>query len=314
MKKTQKKMNTLGLLSAATIVAASSAQAAIITFDPASAGGNLNSNGVWIGGVEPDPGDDAIVNTDAILVNANGQSWADADSYTYGGGATIRVGNTAARATGSTPTNLTGTNNHGDYVHTSVGMSVFNDATLLTNDDIFSNNSLLIFNAGSTAISGDDFESNGGGTPTINGGTHTAGDQFGAQRISTLNFLGGTVTANGFRTTAATITQSPGGTINIGGDATLDANSAVFDPTGIVDFSSSWTGQLDVAGLSTLPDWFTALDNGTLTFDGATLDEATFNDNFEVTGGALSLAVPEPSSLSLLGLSALFLARRRSRK
>ncbi len=47
-------------------------------------------------------------------------------------------------------------------------------------------------------------------------------------------------------------------TLNIGGDAILDANVVSFDASGVIDFTSSWTDQLDIAGLGTLPAWFSA--------------------------------------------------------
>ena len=102
------------------------------------------------------------------------------------------------------------------------------------------------------------------------------------------------------------------GLLNIGGDATLTALDIEFSANGVFDFSSDWTGVFDVESVS---DWEATLISGGATLDGASIDSASFADNFEVLpGGGLIISIPEPSSLGLLGLSALFLARRRSRK
>ncbi len=181
----------------------------------------------------------------------------------------------------------------------------FNDVTVNVNDDIFTGGGgtgNFIFNAGSITNVDDDFEANGGGTITVNGGTHTVGlaptgdANFGAQDGSTLNFFGGTVTTEVFRSTAT-------GTVNLGDSATLSADNIALD--GDFDVAADWTGSLTIPGI----DWEALFTSGA-TFDGTAINTTTFNDNFLVDGGTISI-IPEPSVALLGALGFLGLLRRR---
>ena len=300
MIKIQKNMKIIGFCSAATMIAAPSCFAANLINS-----GDINVAANWDTGVLPGTGEIGTVAIDAAWPNASGA------------GTLAITGDLVIGSTTATNINLTAAI---DIVGSNPSSVTFNNVTVTVADDIFTGGAggNFIFNSGSITSVNDDFEANGGSTTnnsfiTVNGGVHSVGDQFGAQRGSVLNFLGGTVTSARFRTDAGNVGTPVGGTINIGGSAVLDADSASFAASGVVNFDSNWSGQLDVGDLGDLTAWFAVLDTGTLTFDGAALDEATFNANFEVDNGALRLAVPEPSSALLLALSGLFLARR-SRK
>ena len=272
-----------------------------ITFNPAQAGGNIDSAGVWIGGIEPGAGDDAIVNSDAILVLGNNTgAWSNADSYTYGGGATIRVASSAAAASALTSTNLAGTNGAGDYAHQNVGVSTFNVATLLVNDDIFANDSMLVFNAGSRTFAGDDFEANGGGASasliTINGGTHVVGDSFGVQNDSSVETLGGSVTASRFRLDME-------GIWNVGGDALVRSMTGFAGPdgdgfAGTVNIDGDWTGEFTIDTFSA-SDWQALLtaDDSTWLIDNVQVTPASFATDFVILGGGTTLGLVSANGL-----------------
>ena len=289
------KWRLAALLSAASM-AASTTQAATFTFT----GGNLNSAANWQDengntGAFPVTGDIAMVNVNSTFPATPNAGGLSAGGDIFFGGGTVLTADIDVVA--SLPTSL-----------------VFNDVTLNVADDIFAGTGNFIFNAGSVSNVNDDFEANGiGGTITVNGGTHAVGlnspndGNFGAQNGATLNFLGGTVTADVFRTTQ----NGPGtvvGTINVGGDATLTADSIDLASAGVFDFSSAWTGSLTIDGFDAT-DWEDLVIAST-TLDGVAIDTTVFADNFEVTGNTLSL-VPEPSSALLGSFGILVLLRRR---
>lgn len=192
---------------------------------------------------------------------------------------------------------------------------IVNDATINAGDDIFTNNSIITFNAGSITSVNDDFEAQSalGGILNLNGGTHSVGDYFGFQggtnNNGTLNFLGGTVTAARLRFDGG----ANGSNGTIGGSATFigTGTTNIIDLDGTVNILSSWTGSLTAANFMG-SDWETVVTNG-WTFESSTIDSTLFGDNFVVSNGGQTLAlIPEPStSLLALGCGALLLRRRR---
>ena len=285
------------------LLAALTTSSSAVTVNFIGPGADLNVPTNWEGGALPQAGQEGFVGIDA--------AWPD----TSGAGTLGVTGDLIIGSTDATNITLTAAT---DIVGFNPSSVVFNNVTVNVMDDIFTGGGTgnFIFNPGSVTTVADDFEANGGGTITINGGMHTLTSavntsNFGAQNSSTLNFFGGTVVTDTIRTTQNGLgTQF--GTLNIGGDATLTALDIEFAANGVFDFSSDWTGVFDVASVS---DWEATLISGGATLDGAPIDSASFADNFEVLpGGGLIISIPEPSSLGLLGLSALFLARRRSRK
>ena len=90
---------------------------------------------------------------------------------------------------------------------------------------------------------------------------------------------------------------------------------------GLIDFSSTWTGSLTVTGLDQSGTSFLDELLGTnSTLDGVAIDANVFADNFQLTNGGTTLslistaaAVPEPSSLLVLGLGLTGLCVRRRR-
>ena len=245
--------------------------------------------------------------------------------------------NVASITLSGNATITTPTFNSDDWI--SRGPTIVNDATLNIADDIFTHDSTITFNDGSVTNVNDDLEANAGGTLNVFGGTHTAGlsddapqtGNFGSQGASTLNFAGGTVNAIDLRATAGNATRPLGGVINFSGTAEgvfqtatilfpSDADATNGITQGAFNFDSDWTGNLDVESLTSLTAWEAFLTNDgandAATFDGVTLDAATFNDNFQFRGNQLSLtasAVPEPSSLILLGVLGMGITARRRR-
>ncbi|MGD9419685.1 MAG: hypothetical protein Q7R22_012165 [Verrucomicrobiota bacterium JB025] len=253
------------LLLSAALTVASAAHAATLTTS-----GNINTPSNWDTGTLPLVGETGTVDIDASWPSTSAAgTLAITGDLVFGGGSTLTA---AIDVVGSKPNSVT-----------------FNDVTVTVNDDIFTGAATgnFIFNAGSVTNVNDDFEANGGGTITMNGGTHTVGiapagtANFGAQTNSTLNFLGGTVSADHFRVVDT-------GTINVGGAATLTANS--IDLAGALDFATDWTGSLTIPGI----DWETTLVGAGATLDGGTIDSTVFANNFVVTGDTLTLNATAP--------------------
>ena len=247
------------LLSGAFLATATSAQAQNL-----KTSGDINTAANWDTGTLPALGKTGTVNIDSSWPKT---SRADAlaifGDLVFGGGCTLTA---EIDVVGFNPSKVT-----------------FNDVTVNVGDDILPGGAKpghFIFNAGSVTNVDDDFEANGGGSITINGGTHTVGlnptgdANFGAQLNSTLNFFGGTVTTDAFRTAK--------GTINLGGTATLSANTISLE--GNLNIAADWTGSLTILGV----DWETLLINAA-TFNGAAIDATVFSEHFVVKGDTLSL-------------------------
>ena len=256
------------LLSTALLVAVTSAQAQTL-----NTSGDINLAENWDTGTLPASGEIGTVNIDS--------SWPDtADANT------LAISGDLIFSGGSILTATT------DVVGINPSSVTFNDVTVNVDDDIFTGGGgagNFIFNTGSITNVDDDFEANGGGTITVNGGTHTVGlapngdANFGAQANSILNFFGGTVETGNFRTA--------GGTVNLGGTASLTADTISLD--GGLNILSDWTGLLVIPGI----DWEATLISGA-TFDGGPIDIAIFDDNFVVNGDTLGLvAVDVPPTL-----------------
>jgi len=283
---------TLGNAHADTVTFQGGATNALMNLD---VGSNwLASDGTTTG--FPTAADTGIINVDSRLQGVSGGAALSAfGDLVFGGGST-----------------LTATT---DFVAANPTSVTFNNVTVNAGDDIFTGGATgnFIFNVGSVTNVDDDFQANGGGTITINGGTHTLGiaptgdSLFGTQNGATMNLLGGSVTGVGDFVTGT-------GVLNIGGDASVSTASTNWTG-GTVDFSSTWTGFLDSDTQSSLSDYESLITGTGATLGGVTIDAALFNSNFELNGdGALILtAVPEPTSLVVLGLGALGLVTRRRR-
>ena len=254
-------------------IIAGSSSALAVTNEIDFLGGNLDVEGNWDGGAFPADGETGLVELDATWPN------------TSGAGTLSVTGDLIIGSTTATNITLTAAT---DIVGANPSSVVFNNVTVNVNDDIFTGGATgnFIFNPGSVTMVADDFEANGGGTITINGGTHTlAGtvntSNFGAQNNSTLNFFGGTVVTDVIRTTQ----NGPGtqfGTINIGGDAMLTADSIELADNGVLEFSSNWNGSLEVASVT---DWQATLITAGATLDGVAIDATSFANTFVVSNG-----------------------------
>ena len=276
------------LLPTVALTAVTYAQGTTINFN----GGGLDVEANWDGGVFPTDGDTGLVEIDA--------TWPDT-----GGAGTLSAGGDLVIGS-ATATNIILTANT-DIVGNVPNSVTFNNVTVNVNDDIFTGGAggNFIFNPGSITNVGDDFEANAGGIITINGGIHTVGlatpntANFGSQhnaQPTIMNFFGGTVTADLFRITQnGTGTQF--GTVNIGGDATLAADDIEIAPNGVLEFSSDWTGSLDIGSVT---DWQLTLINAGATLDGVAIDATIFTNQFEVLdNGAVGLIlVPAPPLLA----------------
>jgi len=155
---------------------------------------------------------------------------------------------------------------------------------------------------------------------------------------SVFNLTGGLLQFGG-----ALIVNTTNGVINLGGDANIEAVTDDFDlfinnDEGQFNIAADWTGSLISNNDVTAADWIAELitggsrlgDGGPVDLDrlinvgGTEITAGNFGDFFEIavnadgTGSALSLiadsvAIPEPSSVTLLGLFALGLGTYRRR-
>ena len=279
----------------AAILAAGNLQAQTINYIPS--GGNINTAANWEGGALPMAGETGLVEVDAAWpgTSAAGTVGIFGDLVfdgTSAGGITVDAG---IDIIASNPTSVT----FGNLV------------TVNSSDDIFTGapTGNYIFEEGSTTNVNDDFEANGSGTITINGGTHSVGlaspntGFLGAQRGSTLNFFGGTVDAQGFRTTAGNAGIPEGGFIDVDCDATLTTGEVTLDPSGSINFNSTWSGSLTNTAFSG-SQWETLLAsgaNGITTLDGNPITAATAFDGsvdgqFQITNGGQTLSIINPAA------------------
>ena len=252
-------------------------------------GGDLALDANWDGGLQPGAGEVGLINVDATLAIGNILGgWISGDpELIIDNGAIITI--------------------TGDWGHTNVLSSTINNGILNISDDIFANNSAMIFNAGSVTNVTDDFEANGGAAAassiTINGGTHTVGDSFGLQGANTLTMTGGIVTAGRFRVDAAGSLSLDGAATLIGTDGSTSGTDDLSRILGSIDIASTWTGSWTISTL-TGTDWETEVTGGDWTLDGALIDATVFTDNFEVSNGGTALSlISESSPPSIIALA-----------
>ena len=100
-----------------------------------------------------------------------------------------------------------------------------------------------------------------------------------------------------------------GGAVNVDGTLAFDTITSDLGD-GRVDFTTGSTGTLTVDTLDAA-GFEAFFESGDITVDGIAGGTGTFGDFFQVSGNTLSLAVPEPSSLVLLGFGVLGLVTRR---
>ena len=249
----------------------SSLNAQDVNFDVVD--GDIATAGNWTGGALPGDGETGTINVNGFLdIGDNLNAWLS-------GAANLVIDNGAVITTS------------GDWGHFNAASSTFNNSVLTVGDDIFSNNSIITFNEGSSASTADDFEANGLSIININGGMHTAGDIFGAQSnnevtFGTLNLMGGTVSAGQFRVADFAV-------INLGGSIVLSGSGDTSLLTGTINVASDWSGSWVIDSL-TGTDWETEVTGGGWTLDGVVVDAAIFESEFQVTdsGTALSLFAP----------------------
>lgn len=174
-----------------------------------------------------------------------------------------------------------------------------------TRDTVVSGAGASVTVNGGTMSIGRDLTVSAGGTFTVNGGTVTGIDQLYTQSFSSsangFFFNGGSTTADNFQLDKA-------GTATFGGSTAGSLNLLVGLGNGVtLDWLAGSQMQLNVAGAD-LAFYEGLYTGGDLLYEGS--NAATFGDNFQVSGETLSL-VPEPGSLALMGLSGLYILRRR---
>lgn len=265
--------------------------------DTVFSGGDAADPLNWSSGVPNSAGDpNGIVNVSGTVGIGNMYSTTFA-------GATLTIDNGATLAFAEDTHGGTAV---GPFTH-----YVVNNGTITAGDDIFTANGTITFNAGSsgqafgTTDSGKgDLQAQGTGTLTINGGTHSAARKFGGQSTAVLNFLGGSATCSVLQLSGAT---------TIGGDATATATgtTATSDLRGAVNILSTWSGSLTANNFNAAT-WESVV-TGSWTLDGVAIDAASFADNFEVLDGGKTLAIPEPTTISLIGImgGVIVFVRRR---
>ncbi len=146
-----------------------------------------------------------------------------------------------------------------------------------------------------------------GGTVTL--GTHLYIGLSGGT-TGTLNMTGGTMTLNTL--VMAHSTSDHGMVLNIGGDATLSALDSWIDTTGKALINISDNGTLILNG-DQISNWRVPdLEYyGTLTANGGT-GTLVYDYNITNPGKTTITAIPEPMTLTLLGIGLLCVRRRRA--
>ena len=155
---------------------------------------------------------------------------------------------------------------------------------------------------------------NGTGTYNLEGGSLVLRGLQANGSSSTINLIGGLVRLGTTTNTGIGFGVNNGGTLNIGGSAVIEADREITNQfnTGDFNFAADWTGSFTVVGFENPGGFQNLVQEFGANFDGTEVTDANFADFFELSSDGLTItAIPEPSSIALLGLASLGLLRRR---